>query len=251
MTISLSNMSPNNKKVISIKKIAEINQKPNGLSNNSEDHQSVLQTEIDALHVEINALQQQKHKLLTDLKQAIERERTAWLEQKEKEKNEAQKVGYKVGYDAGYEQAQQEYESTLNEANNIVKAAKQDYDKLLAKHEGTIAQLAVTIAKKILNDQLAIHPDQIGSIISHALEDLKESSDVAIYLHPDDYKVVSKQKAELEQFLREEDVLTLYVNTQLHKGDCLIKHAYGQIDVGIDSQLQQIKLALEEKISEN
>lgn len=58
------------------------------------------------------------------------------------------------------------------------------------------------------------------------------------------------QKEELEQIVRNDDVISIYTDRNLQEHSCIVKHPYGQIDVSIDTQLQQLKIALEEKVME-
>ena len=58
------------------------------------------------------------------------------------------------------------------------------------------------------------------------------------------------QKPELEQIVGTKDLISIYVDPELKKTDCVIKHPNGQIDVSIDSQLRQVKNALFEKVME-
>lgn len=45
-------------------------------------------------------------------------------------------------------------------------------------------------------------------------------------------------------------MISIYADQQLQEGDCTIKHPHGQVDVGIDLQLRQIKNMLAEKVAE-
>jgi len=88
-------------------------------------------------------------------------------------------------------------------------------------------------------------------IIKHALEDLKDRSNISIYVEPADYEFVSKRKEELEELLEADELISIYADQHLNQGDCVIKHPFGQLEVGIDVQLKQIKTALEEIVLEN
>lgn len=249
MTISLSNISPENKKVISIKKVSEIfEEKPK--EEIVQDDEVSLHLKVDQLKNEIDELQQQKEKVLQDLQEAIAKEKETWEEEKEIEREEAQEIGYKVGYDAGYEQVFKQYDSLLEEANNIVHLAKSDYDKTVSKHENAIINLAISIAEKIMITSIEEEPEYFKHMVESAILDLKDSSNVKIYVHPNKYELIMEQKEELEQMVRNDDVISVYLDSNMHENACVIKHPYGQIDASIDTQLQQIKDALEEKIME-
>lgn len=251
VTILLSNIhSFENKKVISIKKLSDIQQEIKSEPENNENRKQSLKLEIDQLEQKIAQLHEQKKKILEDLKTTIEKERNNWKKEKEEERKEAQRVGYKVGYDAGYEEVFEKHQEQLNEANRIVSLAKKDYDKTLNNQEQAILQLAITAAERIMNNQLEETPELFHKIVKQAIKELQDSSNVEIYVHRHNYEHLYEHKEELEEVLRDEDILSIYIDDSLAETDCIIKHPYGQIDAGIDTQLKQIKQALEEKLTE-
>ena len=254
-TILLSKLTgPNdlpNHKVITLKRLNTLNQKKHHSVVSPEKEKANIQLEIEQYKQQLSALKEQKDKMLLDIKNAINEEKAEWQETKKIEQEKAEKIGYKVGYDAGEEKALTEYEKLLTEANQIVENATKDYHRTIEKHEEAIAQLAITVAAKIIDDKIAGDNSYFINIVKKAIEELKDTSNISIYLHPQDYEFVSKQKEELEQLVEDDEIISIYCDQHLNKGDCVIKHPFGQIDTGIDTQLQQIKRALEEKITEN
>lgn len=257
MTISLSsydgkhNLAPN-EKVISLREISDFRQ-PNPQVNGvvDESEQIDYEQEITERTNEIKSLEEKKEKLLQDMKQAIEKEKEAWLVTKEEERKQAQDVGYKTGYDAGLEEAKAEYTSLIEEANKIIENAQTEYFKTIANHEQAIIHLAITTAEKITKRQVSEAEDVLVEMIKHAVEDLQKRSNISIYVQPADYEFVMNGKEELEVLLEDGEIISIYADENLNPGDCVIKHPYGQLRIGIDVQLQQIKTALEEKLSEN
>lgn len=248
--ISLSDLYREKRKVISIKRITDIQEKQPAEENSEAENEYMLQMKIDSLKQQISHLEAQKEQVMSDLRNAIENEKKAWEEEKERTLKEAEEVGYKFGYDAGYEEVFEQHRSLLSEANSIVDSSKVQFEKTIEKYEGAILHLAISVAEKILDQQLSNEPDRFLPIVQNAIEELKDSSYVSIVVHPKHYDLITKQKEELEQTLREENILSIYVDQDLDEHSCIIKHPYGQIDASIDSQLQQIKKALAEKIAE-
>lgn len=251
-TILLSDFkSTNNPKVITLKKINQIEPKEELEQLELDEQDATLRIEIEKKKEELKSLEEQKNKMLIELKEAILKEKEAWQETKEMERKQAEEVGYKVGYDAGEEKAIQEYNDVIKKVNEIVETATKDYHRTIEKHELAIVQLAITAAKKIINHKISKNEEHFLAIVKKAIKELKDKSTLSIYLHPDNYQFVSKQKEELEQMIEDDEIISLYIDDSLNEGDCVIKHPFGQIEVGIDLQLQQIKDALEEKLMEN
>lgn len=238
-------------KVISLKEVAQLNNQQLDSKEFDEKEQHITyQMKIENSKQQLASLEQQKEKMLKDLKEAINQEKQEWINQKKIEEEQAKATGYKIGFDQGREEALAEYTELINQANQLVDAATEDYHRMIEKHEEAIIQLAIASAEKIIGLQIKEDSAVFSKIVKKAVEELKDHSHVTIYVHPDDYPILIKQKEELEQLLEDGEIISIYINQQLHPGDCSIKHPFGQIDVGIDSQLEQIKFALEEKIME-
>ncbi|MFD2133127.1 flagellar assembly protein FliH [Pseudogracilibacillus auburnensis] len=246
------NKMHHNHKVISIKKMTNMNRHKTDFDElNMDEQHATIQVEIEKAKQQLATLQEQKEKMLNDMKEAIKKEKEVWLKEKEIERQKAEKIGYGIGYDKGQENAEQEYEKLLTQANEIVSKAKHDYEQTIEKHQQAIIQLAISAAEKIINDQISKNQDYFTAIVVKAMDELKDKSTIAIYVSPHDYTFICQQKEELEQILEEGELLSIYVDQHLHQGDCVIRHPFGQINVGIDLQLQQLKNALEENVTEN
>lgn len=241
-----------NEKVISLRKIPIIKAEPEVHPEiNVEEQKVALEIEVSNLNQKINELHKQSDQILFDLKEKIEREKEAWQEEKERERELAHQQGYEEGFEKAKEEVFRQYETLIAEANRIVEKAKEDYYQTIEKHQHAIITLAIKAAEKILTREIERDESYVTSIIRKAMEDLKDHSNVAIHVSPKDYELVISQKDELEQSLNDGEILSIYVDHKLDQGDCILSHPFGQIDISIDLQLQQIKNALEEKITEN
>ena len=247
----LLNGQADDRKIISLKTITS--DQINGSSNQSnvEEEFVSLQMKVENVKQELVSLEQQKEKRIQELQKTIDEKKQAWEKQKEVEKQAAQEEGYRTGFEQGKEEAKAKYKERIDQVNELVQLATNDYYQTVKKHENTIIKLAILTAEKIINQQIAADPSNFLSIITKAIEELKDHSHVTIYVHPNEYSFVVKQKEELEQLVEEGEMISIYIDQQLNPGDCVIKHPFGQLNVGIDSQLQQIKNALVENIMEN
>lgn len=243
--------STDNTKIISLKEVSQLNnQKLNSNEFDEKEQYITYQMKIENSKHQLASLELQKEKMLNDLKEAINKEKQEWIYQKKIEEEQAKETGYKIGFDQGREEALAEYIKLINKANQLVDAATEDYHRMIEKHEEAIIQLAIASAEKIIGLQIKEDSTVFTKIVKKAIEELKDHSHVIIYVHPDDYPILIEQKEELEQLLEDGEIISIYIDQQLNIGDCSIKHPFGQIDVGIDSQLEQIKFALEEKVME-
>ena len=239
-------------KVISIKKV-EVSKQENESTNeiSLEDKKTALEIEVKDLEQQIRSLKEKSDQMLIELREQMNEEKEAWQLEKENERKAAQQKGYEEGYKQGQQAALQQYEKLLQDANEIVEKATEDYHRTIQKHEQAIIVLAIKTAEKILTKEIQEDKSYVTSMIRKAMEELKDHSNIAIYVSPNDYELVMNQKQELEQSVKDGELLSVYIDATLDEGDCVISHPFGQIDISLDVQLQQIKHALEEKIAEN
>lgn len=251
-TILLSNLKGNleNKKVISIKKIQADIPQDKEIRRQSRSKDDIV-NEIKVLEQTLATLEQQKETSIQELETYIATEKEKIANEKINVFEQAKQQGYKEGYIDGENEAKTDYQTYLDEANDIVRKSELDYIATIEKHSNTIVQLAMHVAKKIIDTEIKTDEHVMKGIVEKAVRHLKDTSTISIYVHPMHYASLHAQKEELEQLLDEDELLYLHVDSNLQENDCMIRHPFGQIDASVDTQLKQIKRALEEKIMEN
>lgn len=257
-TISLCNAKEGaeqkNVKVIALKEIS-IQQRKDEEKLNEQDALEAqyisLKSRIAHAEQMLHTIEERRLEAIRNLQREIDAEKAKWEEEKVQLVKQAEESGFKAGYKQGKEQALQDYTALIDEANERVQLAIKDYNDTVKKYEEAIVQLAIASAEKILRAKLQEDSSHYIPIIQQAIDELQDRSEITVYVHPDDYPFIIKQKSELEQLLEDDEIMSIYMDPQLFSGDCLIKHPYGQLDVGIDSQLQQLKTALEQYVLEN
>ncbi|WP_430785933.1 flagellar assembly protein FliH [Virgibacillus flavescens] len=206
---------------------------------------------LQQMKQELNELKQQSESLLVDAQKEIELEKENWNNEKQQLISETKKQGYETGFSTGKEESLKHYADLLSKTNEIVDSATIDYHAVLESSEEVILQLAMQAAEKIITLKLNDKPETFIDIIKSAINEIKEQSVVSIYVHPDNYQLVIKQKDELHRLLDSDSKLTILVKDNLQVNDCVIEHPFGQIDASIDTQLNQLRALLHEVNMEN
>lgn len=257
-TILLSNKLENNQyihepKVISLKKIEF--PKPKHVEFEFEDlspeeQYRLIDVKIKEANEIHHSLQRANEKSVEETNVLIQAEKNAWKTEKENLEKLAKEQGFEAGFETGKQQAIEEYQGLINQGNELIESAMQDYHRTIEKHKIGIITLAIKVAEKIMTVKIDEDPTNFTAIIAKALDELKDKPKVEIVVHPDDYQHVLEQKTELEQIVNESTNLIIKMDANLQAKNCILEHPFGKIDVGIDSQLRQIKHALAEKVME-
>ncbi|MBB6443842.1 flagellar assembly protein FliH [Bacillus benzoevorans] len=175
----------------------------------------------------------------------ISRQRHSWSEEKEALASAAKEAGYQNGWNEGQQQGYAEYRGLIQEARQIIEAAKKDYTAYLEASEKVILDIGVKIAGKIMAHKIE-DDDYFLTLVSRALKEAKECHNIRLHVHPQSYEFVLSQKEELLSIFSHETNLFIYPDEEMTVGGCIIESETGRIDAGVDTQLSEIKKILTE-----
>lgn len=174
-----------------------------------------------------------------------------WLEKRLEDESFSQasrEEGYKQGYAEGREQAeqslQQQWESRLEEANAILKAAYEMREQIIQEAEPFLVELSVSISEKVIGRQLSEAPDMALELIRKALSRRREQGIIALCVSPGQLAFVQAAREELNLVIDSQAELQIIPDATVKDFGCVIRSAYGSIDARIDTQLSEIKREL-------
>ncbi|MCT8139821.1 flagellar assembly protein FliH [Anaerobacillus sp. CMMVII] len=162
----------------------------------------------------------------------------------------SEETGYNQGFQQGLQEGQRQYETFIQEAREIINASKEDYFQKLEDAEQVIVELAVKVSEKVIANSLKQEPSIWLPIVKAVIDEVREQEQVKIYVHPKWYEFTLAHKEELRLLLPNCENLYIYPDIHLDENGCQIETPYGKIDASVNSQLAEIKRALEEKLKE-
>ncbi|WP_077621965.1 flagellar assembly protein FliH [Sediminibacillus massiliensis] len=197
-------------------------------------------------------IEKAKHDAENLIKQADERitkQKQAWESERHQLSDQAKKEGYLEGIEIGKQEGLKEQGRLIEEAQRVLDEAKKDYLTTLDSSEEVILELAMKAAGKIIKTEL--NGEAYLNIVKAAIQEVKEQKSITIYSSPEEYKLVLDQKDELQSITKGDAELSVYPDSQLKKGGCIIESPFGRIDASVDTQLIEIREKLFEISREN
>lgn len=168
------------------------------------------------------------------------------MEIMENAKNEGYSEGYKEGYDDGYKEGYSASEVLIEEANELKNSAITHYEQIIQSSEASIIQLVLEITGRILQKELKEDDEVIFNLVKSGLKRLTQTSILKIRVSESDYiNLVSTKKRILPLLDKVEDIQIIQ-DDSMNKGDCVIETDSGNIDSGIETQLNFVKATFEE-----
>lgn len=148
--------------------------------------------------------------------------------------------GFAQGERAGAEAAGERGEAMLHRLTQTLDELTTVRADMIRQTERQMVQLALAIARRIVQREVSLDPDLLLAMARVALERLGETAQVTVRLHPEDYAAAGAARvSELTS-----SNVTIVADGRLSRGACRVESDMGLLDLGIDAQLQEVGRAL-------
>lgn len=158
--------------------------------------------------------------------------------------------GYAQGYQEGRSQADEEAEKIVSEAVASLNAARDALPIAIRETQPRLLQLAVDIAEKIVERELANDPTLVGDILERAIKRVSDTERVVIKVHPDDLPLIKEQEDRFRDLLKNVRNLEFASSSKMTRGGVFIETSSGTVDATIATQLSVIQEAFKNTLSE-
>ena len=148
--------------------------------------------------------------------------------------------GFAQGERAGLEAAGQRGEAMLRRLTETLGELTVVRDRMIHQTERQMVELALAIAKRIVNREVAIDRDLLIAMARVALDRLGEAAHITVRLSPDDFAVTGA--AQMAQLAGSN--VEVVADARISRGGCRVDSDLGVLDAGIETQLQEVARAL-------
>jgi flagellar assembly protein FliH len=148
--------------------------------------------------------------------------------------------GYAQGERAGVEVGGKRAEAMLRRLAQTLEELSGLRDTMVRQTERELVQLAVAIARRILQREVSVDPELTAALAHIALERLGGATPATVRLHPDDYATVTSGHA-MPFGGRQVEILP---DPSVARGGCVVESAFGSIDASVDAQIDEIARAV-------
>jgi flagellar assembly protein FliH len=171
--------------------------------------------------------------------------RIAELEVEHRQKvREAHAAGVQEGETAGRNRAAAELQPVLERLARSIQEIANLRGRLRREAEADVVQLALAIARRVVHRELATDPDALRGLVMAALEKLQGQEMSRVKVHPSHAALVTSC---LQQTLSVSQVEVL-ADPSREPGSVIFETTRGNLDVSVDSQLQEIERGLTDRL---
>jgi flagellar assembly protein FliH len=148
--------------------------------------------------------------------------------------------GFAQGERAGAAAAQQETAALAKKLAASLDDLMRVRNEMIRHTEKQMVQLALAVARRVIHREVSIDASVLMTMMRVALERVSDAARVTVRLHPLDHQSVTAALADSPT----SDQVTLTADSRQPRGGCRVESEYGDIDAGVDAQIQEIARAL-------
>jgi type III secretion protein L len=149
----------------------------------------------------------------------------------------------KRGFDEGFQEG-------LESFNKHLKALDEELKELRAEIQKKMLPLTLSAARKIIGEELKLHPDRIVDIVLNALKPVTQHKKIIIYVNKADLELLEKEKPKIKHIFEHLQSLSLQEREDIEPGGCIIETEAGIINAQLENQWRALESAFESFMSQ-
>ena len=174
---------------------------------------------------------------LLDASSLLEKVKIDTKEQIKKTNEECKQIKQDA-YDEGYQEG-------LEKLNTIILKIDHELNNLEDNINKKVLPIALKAAKKILGEELKIHPDRIVEIVTQSLKPITDHYNITIYVNKDDFEILDKKKGKIKKMLNQAKTFSIQERSDIEQGGCIIETEAGIINAQLENQWRALEAAFE------
>ncbi len=169
-----------------------------------------------------------------DILKTIKAESFAYKQEVAKEAEITKETAFQEGFQEGLESLNKH----LFALDEELKALREDVQK-------KILPLALKAAKKLIGEELRLHPDRIVDIVLTSLKPVTQHRKITIYVNKADLDQLEASKSKIRNVFEHLESLSIQERDDIEPGGCMIETEAGIINAQLENQWRALEAAFE------
>ncbi len=140
---------------------------------------------------------------------------------------------------------EQGFQEGLVSLNKHLLSLDQELKTLRSDIQKKILPLALTAARKILGEELKLHPDRIVDIVLTSLKPVTQHRKIVIYVNREDHQMLEENRPKIKKIFEHLENLSIQERDDIEPGGCMIETEAGIINAQLENQWRALESAFE------
>jgi flagellar assembly protein FliH len=159
----------------------------------------------------------------------------------------AHKEGFERGQEEGkrlaFEGERSRLAALVEGLSSVIASVSEAKTKLAQDYETRLVALAFRIASVVVDHQIKEKPELVANSIRAILEKIGQEEDIRIRLSVEDHAIVGQLEEEFKN-ISHKGRISLDLDTNIKRGDCIVEASSGEIASFIDEKLTSLRQEL-------
>lgn len=170
----------------------------------------------------------------SDLLKTVQGEAFAYQKEVAKEAEKTKELAFQEGFQEG-----------LISLNKHLFALDEELKILREEVQKKILPLALKAARKIIGEELRLHPDRIVDIVLTSLKPVTQHRKIVIYVNRADLDQIEENKSRIKKIFEQLESLSVQERSDIEPGGCMIETEAGIINAQLENQWRALESAFE------
>lgn len=140
---------------------------------------------------------------------------------------------------------QEGFREGLASLNHHIVALDKELKHLREEVQQKILPLSLKAARKIIGEELRLHPDRIVDIVLTSLKPVTQHRKIIIYVNKADLPTLEENKNTFRKIFEHLDSLSIQERNDIEPGGCMIETEAGIINAQLENQWRALESAFE------
>ncbi len=137
------------------------------------------------------------------------------------------------------------FQEGLTSLNKHLFALDQELKRLREDVQKKILPLSLKAARKIIGEELRLHPDRIVDIVLTSLKPVTQHRKIIIYVNKADLQALEESKSNIKKAFEHLESLSIQERGDIEPGGCMIETEAGIINAQLENQWRALESAFE------
>lgn len=140
---------------------------------------------------------------------------------------------------------QEGFQEGLESLNRHLFALDRELKEIRTEVQKKILPLALTAARKLIGEELKLHPDRIVDILLSSLKPVTQHKKIIIYVNKGDLEEIEKNKPKIKKIFEHLESLSIQERDDIEPGGCVIETEAGIINAQLENQWRALESAFQ------
>ncbi len=137
------------------------------------------------------------------------------------------------------------FEAGLHKWTEQLALLNQELQRVEKEVHEQILPLALKAARKIVGEEMKLHPDRIADIVAHAIRPVVQHKKVILYVNHNDLTQLEEAKPRLKQLFEHLESFSIRERDDVEPGGCLIETEAGILNAQLEQQWRALEAAFQ------